>query len=141
MEHPNEEWWMMKDEWWMMLISSCWGVLLKNGRTDICDCRVAFAFIAYTTPYYIKNSLFSYEDAKWPFFMIILLLCKIILAKRKTFYIDNAPELYKMHTVLENILGLFLIDGSIFVFRIFCHAWRVLVWIHRNKSCWTWSMK
>ena len=43
----NEEWWRMNEEWWKMIISSCWGVLLTDGqtdgRTDICDCRVAFA--------------------------------------------------------------------------------------------------
>ena len=39
----NEEWWRMKDEWWRMMISSCWRVLLYDPRTDICDCRVAFA--------------------------------------------------------------------------------------------------
>ena len=43
----NEEWWRMKNEWWRMMISSCWGVLQTdewmNGRTDIGDCRVAFA--------------------------------------------------------------------------------------------------
>ena len=90
---------------------------------------------------YIKDSLLSCGDAKWPFFIIMLLMHKMILTKRKIFYIENAAELFKMHTVLENILCFFIIDGNIFVFRIFCHAWRVLVWIHRNKSCWTWSMK
>ena len=47
----KEEWWRMiqdkwrkmKDEGWMKMISSCWGVLLMDRRTDICDCRVAFA--------------------------------------------------------------------------------------------------
>ena len=43
----NEEWWRMNDEWWRIMISSCWGVLIMNkqmnGRTDICECRVAFA--------------------------------------------------------------------------------------------------
>ena len=39
----NEEWWWMKDEWWRMMTSSCWGVLQTNRRTDICECRVAFA--------------------------------------------------------------------------------------------------
>ena len=39
----NEEWWRMKDEGWRMMISSCWRVLLYDRRTDICDCRVAFA--------------------------------------------------------------------------------------------------
>ena len=47
----NEGWWRMNDEWRMMMISSCWGVLQTdrqtngqtNKRTDIGDCRVAFA--------------------------------------------------------------------------------------------------
>ena len=43
----KDEWRMMNDEWRMMMISSCWGVLQTdewmNGRTDIGDCRVAFA--------------------------------------------------------------------------------------------------
>ena len=44
----NDEGWMKIDEGWMneecwMMISSCWGVLLYDPRTDICDCRVAFA--------------------------------------------------------------------------------------------------
>ena len=43
----NEGWWKMNDEWRMMMISSCWGVLQTdertNGWTDIGDCRVAFA--------------------------------------------------------------------------------------------------
>ena len=42
-----EGWWRMNNEWWRMMISSCWGVLQTNEqtnrRTDICDCRVAFA--------------------------------------------------------------------------------------------------
>ena len=28
------EWWMMKVECWRMMISSCWGVLLYDGRTN-----------------------------------------------------------------------------------------------------------
>ena len=46
----NAEWWrMLKDEWrmneewWRMMISSCWGVLVTDRITDICECRVAFA--------------------------------------------------------------------------------------------------
>ena len=43
----NDEGWMMNDEWWMMMISSSWGVLQTdkrtNERTDIYDCRVTFA--------------------------------------------------------------------------------------------------
>ena len=42
----KDEWRMMKDKWWRMMISICWGVLptdeLTDGRTDICDCRIAF---------------------------------------------------------------------------------------------------
>ena len=30
----NEEWWKMNDEWCSMMISSCWGVLIYDGRTD-----------------------------------------------------------------------------------------------------------
>jgi len=43
MMKDDEGWWnMMKDdEWW--LISSWFGVSLSDRRTDICDCRVAFA--------------------------------------------------------------------------------------------------
>ena len=39
----NDEGWKMKDEGWRIMISSCWRVLLYDSRTDICDCRVAFA--------------------------------------------------------------------------------------------------
>ena len=43
----NDEGWMMKVEWWRIMISSCWGVLVydrqMDGRTDICECRVAFS--------------------------------------------------------------------------------------------------
>ena len=44
----DEEWmkydegWMMKDEgWWFQAVEGFW--LRTDGRTDICDCRVAFA--------------------------------------------------------------------------------------------------
>ena len=46
----DEEWWrMMKDEgwmkkdegWWFQAVEGFWW--LTNRRTDICDCRVAFA--------------------------------------------------------------------------------------------------
>ena len=43
----KDEGWMLKDEWWRMMISSCWGVSVTDGqmneRTDIGECRVAFA--------------------------------------------------------------------------------------------------
>ena len=46
----NDEGWQMKDEgWWFQAVEGfCWwtdGQTDKqtNGRTDICDCRVAFA--------------------------------------------------------------------------------------------------
>ena len=42
----NDEGWMKNDEWWMLILS-CWRVLLSDGqtnrRTDIYDCKVAFA--------------------------------------------------------------------------------------------------
>ena len=48
-----KEGWMKNDLGWMkndeerMMISSCWGVLFSDGRTDGqmdgCECRVAFA--------------------------------------------------------------------------------------------------
>ena len=57
MMKDDEGWWRMMndDEWWWMmmkdgegwLILRCFGVSLSDertdGRTDICDCRVAFA--------------------------------------------------------------------------------------------------
>ena len=48
MKNVKDEWRMMlKVEWWKMMISSCWGVSVTDRqmseRTDICECRVAFA--------------------------------------------------------------------------------------------------
>ena len=39
----KDEWRMVMDEWWRMMISSCWGVLVLDGVSDICECRVVFA--------------------------------------------------------------------------------------------------
>ena len=43
MMKDDEGWWRMNEEWWRMMILSCWGVLVTDRITDICDCRVAFA--------------------------------------------------------------------------------------------------
>ena len=38
----NEEWWRMNDEgWWFQAVEGFWWQ--TDERTDICDCRVAFA--------------------------------------------------------------------------------------------------
>ena len=49
----NDEWWMMNDEgwmkndegWWFLAFEGFWFMTDKqtNKRTDICECRVAFA--------------------------------------------------------------------------------------------------
>ena len=42
MKNVKDELWMMKDEgWWFQAVEGFWGQTDK--RTDICDCRVAFA--------------------------------------------------------------------------------------------------
>ena len=41
--YKDEGWWRMmkKDEdGWRIMISSCWGVLIYDRLTDICDCRI-----------------------------------------------------------------------------------------------------
>ena len=58
----NEEWWMMKNEWWRMMISSCWGVLITNRRTDICDCRVAFATENFQISLLFLTFVFMMQD-------------------------------------------------------------------------------
>ena len=42
----NEVWWSMNDEgWWFQAVEGfcIWTNKQRNGQTDICDCRVAFA--------------------------------------------------------------------------------------------------
>ena len=34
MMKDDEGWWRMNEEWWRMMISSCWGVLVTDERTD-----------------------------------------------------------------------------------------------------------
>ena len=35
----NEEWWRMNEGWWFQTVKGFW--FMTDGRTDICDCRVA----------------------------------------------------------------------------------------------------
>ena len=44
MMNDDEWWWMMMNDaggWWFQAVEGFW--LRTNERTDICDCRVAFA--------------------------------------------------------------------------------------------------
>ena len=50
------EWRMMKDEWWRMMISSCWGVLLPNRRTD------GRTFVNVESLSRLKNACFCLSD-------------------------------------------------------------------------------
>ena len=131
----NEEWWMMKVEWWKLKMKDDDFKLLRgfadwrtNGRTDICDCRVAFVTekIGFRLfDFWIRISIFKlriglvlncFDLQRWNEHFSILLLGKSCI-------LNISAKILWVSILLKNNFWIFCLIHSPHIYLQYCLGW------------------